>query len=281
MAILPFQNRVHWQFDMDAAKSAGKDLAARYAAAKPFPSIAIENVFEEAALDMCLADFPGASGAESRFTRQQENLKSSFNPEYVAPEARAFFYALNARPFIAFLENLTGIKGLIPDPYFVGGGFHQTLNGGHLGVHADFNYHPILGLERRINALIYLNRDWRPEYGGQLELWDLEMKARVQSFDPIFNRMVVFNTTSTSYHGQPDPIRHPKGEPRRSIALYYYTATWDESKRQHTTQFRPRPQSADQADYKVRLSETIRDLTPPILLRQLKKLKGSQKPPLA
>jgi hypothetical protein len=107
------------------------------------------------------------------------------------------------------------------------------------------------------------------------------MQGCVQSIDPIFNRMVVFNTTSHSYHGQPDPIRHPQGEARRSIALYYYTATWDDSKRDHTTQFKTRPKSPDRPDYKVRINEAIRDLTPPILLRQLRKLKRRSKSPAA
>lgn len=277
MPILALNNRTHWHFDMDAAKSAGKDLRETYAKADPFPHICLDNVFDPAVLDMCLAEFPAETGVDSEsFERDQENLKASFNPEYVGPGARSFFYALNSRPFLAFLENMTGIKGLIPDPYYIGGGFHRTLNGGHLSVHADFNYHPILGLERRINALVYLNRDWKPDYGGQLELWDRKMERRVQSIDPLFNRLVVFNTDSDSFHGQPDPIRHPAGLPRRSIALYYYTATWDGTRRKHTTQFKARPASTDKPDYKVRLAETVQDFTPPILLRTLKKLRGKK-----
>jgi len=63
---------------------------------------------------------------------------------------------------------LTGIDALVPDPHFEGGGLHQIEPGGHLKVHADFNRHPRTGLARRLNALIYLNRDWKPEYGGAL-----------------------------------------------------------------------------------------------------------------
>ena len=54
---------------------------------------------------------------------------------------------------LEFLETLTGIDGLVPDPYFAGGGLHQIVRGGFLKVHADFNWHPKLRLDRRLNML--------------------------------------------------------------------------------------------------------------------------------
>src|SRR3546814_6396188 len=91
------------------------------------------------------------------------------------------FYAFNSRPFLAFLEALTGIERLIPDPYFEGGGFHEIGRGGYLNVHADFNLNKRLNLRRRLNVLIYLNKDWEPAFGGDLELWDAGMKHRVRA----------------------------------------------------------------------------------------------------
>lgn len=122
------------------------------------------------------------------FDRPQERLKSSFNPDYLESPLRSLFYSFNSKPFIRFLENLTGIKGLIPEPYFMGAGFHEIKNGGHLSVHADFNHHKPMDLERRINVLIYLDKDWKEEYGGQLELWDDDMKSCQQSVVSLFNR---------------------------------------------------------------------------------------------
>ena len=110
-----------------------------------------------------------------------------------------------------------------------------------------------MDLERRVNLLIYLNDDWKDEYGGQLELWANDMSKCVQSVVPMFNRAAMFNTTSFSNHGNPNPINNPAGRSRKSIALYYYTATWDESKRSHTTQFRARPESEDKVDWRVRV----------------------------
>jgi hypothetical protein len=278
MNLLPLQDKVYWHFDMRATKSAGHEFRQQYMEGKPFPNIVLDNVFDDNVLEMCLSEFPTSAKLEGavEHAQAQENLKASFNPEYLTSPVRSFFYALNSRPFLAFLENMTGINGLIPDPYYRGGGFHCTQNGGHLGVHADFNYHSILVLERRINVLIYLNKNWLPDYGGQLELWDRRMTHCVKSIDPVFNRMVVFNTDSDSYHGQPDPIRHPNGEPRRSIALYYYTATWDDTKREHTTQFHTRPKTGDRYNYRGRLIDAVKDVLPPILFRQLQKLRSER-----
>ncbi|WP_342747210.1 2OG-Fe(II) oxygenase [Sphingomonas guangdongensis] len=183
------------------------------------------------------------------------------------------FYSFNSRPFIKLIENITGIRGLIPDPYFSGAGFHEVKNGGHLSIHADFNHHKMMNVERRINVLIYLNKDWKPEYGGQIELWDTAMTRRAQSHDPIFNRCLIFNTTSDSMHGNPQVVNHPDGVSRKSIALYYYTATWDDLKRSHTTQFKVRPGTEDRTDWKIKLRELKSDLLPPFVIRNLGKAK--------
>ena len=102
---------------------------------------------------------------------------------------------------------MTGIEGLIPDPDFLGGGFHETLRGGHLGIHADFNIHKRLILHRKINVLIYLNDNWKESYGGNLELWDKKMNGKVVSVSPTINKCVIFNTDIDSFHGHPDPLK--------------------------------------------------------------------------
>ena len=114
------------------------------------------------------------SSGDVTFQSPQERLKTQFNPDGFGPRMRTLFYSFNSKPFISVLENITGIKGLIPDPYFLGGGFHEICQGGHLSVHADFNHHKLMDLERRINVLIYLNKGWQEAWGGQLELWDRE-----------------------------------------------------------------------------------------------------------
>ncbi|HWF01527.1 MAG TPA: 2OG-Fe(II) oxygenase, partial [Caulobacteraceae bacterium] len=239
--------------DPEDVRTVGRDLRETYASARPFPHIVIDDFLPADIAESCLTQFPSSADcADRQFTRAQEFLKTQFNPDALTPALRTLFYCFNAFPFLKVMENITGIRSLVPDPYFLGAGFHEIGQGGYLGMHADFNHHKPMNLERRINALIYLNKDWKPEYGGQLELWDEDMKTCVESVVPLFNRCVIFNTTSGSWHGNPTPVNHPNGVTRKSIALYYYTATWSDERRDHTTQFRVRKGSGDKADWSTR-----------------------------
>jgi Rps23 Pro-64 3,4-dihydroxylase Tpa1-like proline 4-hydroxylase len=258
-------------FDPSIA-AAGGQFCDRYNSAKPFPHIALPDFLNEDILERCLKEFPSPDTSSVGYKRSQEHLKFEFNPETLSPALRSLFYSFNSLPFIGFMENLTGIKGLIPDPYFAGAGLHQVNNGGHLDVHTDFNFRSALNLERRVNVLIYLNKDWRAEYGGCLELWDQKMSRCCERIVPTFNTCVVFNTSLISFHGNPGSVNHPKGKPRRSIALYYYTATWDKTRRSRNTQFRSRPESSDEFDLRVRVNEVVEDVTPPVALRAFRKL---------
>jgi hypothetical protein len=260
-----------------AVRQQGAEFAADYQSGKPFPHIAIDDFLPPDILEACLREFPRETAQDDvMFDRDQERLKAQFNPDTLSPPLRTLFYSFNSRPFIRILENITGIKGLIPDPYFLGAGFHEISNGGHLSVHVDFNHHKLMNLERRINVLIYLNKDWTDDYGGQLELWNGDMSACVRSINPTFNRCVIFNTTENSYHGNPNVVDNPKGVSRKSIALYYYTSTWSDAKREHTTQFRVRKGTGDKPDLTVRRKELVADLLPPILLRTLRKTAKSR-----
>lgn len=274
MSYFEIKEKDYGFFDIEDVEEKGCELADQYSSAEPFPHAVIDNFISPNLLEECLEFFPEENDPESiTFNRDQERFKTGFNPDYLPVKLRSFFYSLNSRPFIKFLENISGIKGLIADPYYVGGGFHRINQGGHLSVHADFNHHAGLDLERRINVLIYLNKDWSEEYGGQIELWNEDMSKCVVSATPEFNRCVIFNTTSESYHGNPNPINHPEGTPRRSIALYYYTATWDGLKRNHSTQFRARNQSDDKIDWNIKIDEFSNDIFPPFLVRNFKRIK--------
>jgi Rps23 Pro-64 3,4-dihydroxylase Tpa1-like proline 4-hydroxylase len=255
--------------DTESAKLAGEKLTAQYQEKSPFPYGGYDNFLPAEILDKVLEELQSLPDAEDSFDRAQERFKSSYIPERLPLYTRSLLYALNSRPVILFLEKLTGINGLIPDPYFSGGGIHVTKKGGHLDIHADFNHHAKLNLERRLNILIYLNKDWKSEYGGDFEIWEKDMSSKVEGFAPVFNRMCCFNTGSDTFHGNPEPVNHPDGKPRMSIALYYYTATWDGTRRSHTTQFKPRPGTHDQKDKVVARKELMADILPPIVYRRV------------
>lgn len=218
-------------------------LRDQYKRAEPFPHIVIDGLFDDAALDAVLREFP--SPEQMRWTRfdnaQERKLGYSHDSSTISDTVRRFLDAMNGFEMLLFLERLTGIGGLIPDPYFGGGGLHQIESGGFLKVHADFNVHPKLHLDRRLNMLIYLNRNWREDYGGHLELWDGDAHECRRRILPIFNRTVVFSTTDISYHGHPHPLSSPPGVTRKSVSLYYYTAgrPRNEASAPHDTIFIP------------------------------------------
>ena len=253
-----------------SASSKGTELASDYNLAHPFPHVMIDEFLPTQLAERCLSEFPASLDlVEEQFNKPQERLKFSFNPDSLEKSVRLMFYCFNSRHFIKLIENITSVKGLIPDPYFYGGGFHELKQGGHLSIHADFNRHKPINLERRINVLIYLNKNWESDYGGQLELWNNEMTKAIHSIVPLFNRCVIFNTTSGSNHGNPNPVKHPSNISRKSIALYYYSATWTGEKKEHTTQFRVRPGSNDSIGWSTRIREMAMDYVPPILARKV------------
>ncbi|MCB1365020.1 MAG: 2OG-Fe(II) oxygenase [Rhodobacteraceae bacterium] len=251
------------------ARAAAEPLAGAYRSRKPYNYGGYDGFLPAGILDRVKAELSRLPEAETSFDRPQERLKTSYIPERLPDYTRRLFHALNSRPVLAFVEELTGIRGLIPDPYFAGGGVHVVANGGHLDIHADFNHHAKMNLERRVNLLIYLNRDWKAEYGGAFEVWNEDMTRKVDSFVPLFNRMCIFSTSSNSWHGNPEPVNHPEGEPRMSLALYYYTATWDSTRKSHTTLFKPRPGSADRPDRKIARHEMLKELLPPVIHRRV------------
>ncbi|RRH73205.1 2OG-Fe(II) oxygenase [Falsigemmobacter faecalis] len=257
------------QMDGEGAKLAGAAAAEAYRSQQPYPYGSFENFLPPEVLERVLEDLKSLPESETSFSRPQENLKSSYIPERLPSYTRNLFYVLNSRPFIQFLEEMTGIKGLIPDPYFHGGGVHIVANGGHLDIHADFNHNRSLNLERRINVLIYLNKDWQEDYGGSFEIWNTDMTAMVKSFVPLYNRMVCFNTGSDTWHGNPSTVAHPDGLPRMSLALYYYTATWHEGRKSHSTLFKPRPGTADHVDIEARRYARLENYLPPVLFRRV------------
>jgi Rps23 Pro-64 3,4-dihydroxylase Tpa1-like proline 4-hydroxylase len=201
-------------------------LRQAYTSAKPFPHIVIDGLFQDDVLERILEVFPSPEDANwQRFDNLKErklgNLRSLLETNSTIS---SFLLSMNSPRMLEFLEALTGIDGLIPDPYFGGGGLHQIVRGGFLKVHADFNWHPKLRLDRRLNMLIYLNKEWREEYGGHLELWNPNLKSAAQSILPVFNRTVIFSTTDSAYHGHPTPLRCPDSLTRKSISLYYYSS---------------------------------------------------------
>jgi Rps23 Pro-64 3,4-dihydroxylase Tpa1-like proline 4-hydroxylase len=252
-----------------------------YRNADPFPHIVIDNFLPETFLERAIQEFPKPGASDwQKFDNVLEKKLASATEQQMGEATRLLLYQLNSSIFINFLENLTGIDGIIADPHFVGGGLHQIERGGYLKIHADFNRHEHLKLDRRLNLLLYLNKNWQEDYGGHLEFWDTEMNQCYKKVLPIFNRCVIFNTTDFSYHGHPVPLNCPEGFTRKSFALYYYSNGRPayEVSNSHSTLFKARPK--EDLTYKSSSNFTVKTvlkkLVPPIIF-DLKKSLTNQK----
>lgn len=191
-----------------------------YETAFPFPHAVIDGFWDEELLGKVLAEFADPTDPRwQRYSNENED-KQAGEEALWGPATKSLMSTLGDDLFVAELENMTGIKGLVMET--VGGGMHQISRGGKLGVHADFNVSPVTGRFRRLNLLIYLNHEWDDNWGGHLELWPPDDGPKVK-IAPEFNRMVIFTTSDHSFHGHPDPLACPEGVMRRSIAAYYFT----------------------------------------------------------
>jgi hypothetical protein len=246
-----------------------------YANAKPYPHIVFDDFFDADIVDSILKEFPDRDAIRwQRFDNANEIKLASATDASFGPLTRLFFYHLNSITFLEFLSQITGIENLIPDPQFEGGGLHQIVRGGKLGVHADFNKHRNYGLDRRLNLLLYLNRNWREEYGGHLQLWDKDMTRCEAKVAPLFNRVMIFGTTDFTYHGHPDPLQCPDDMTRKSLALYYFTngRPVEEVSGEHSTVFKARSPEDLRMTPGQRARKLARDLMPPIIMRQLERV---------
>jgi hypothetical protein len=218
------------------------ELSRQYQSTSPYPHIVLENFLDPAILNECIAEFDRLNESDGWINYKHYNEdKRGLNKIDLLPDTiRGTIDELNSPAFLSWLSKLTGINDLQKDDGLEGGGIHQSTRGGFLNVHADFTVHPHhRNWQRRVNVLVYLNKDWEEEWGGKLELWDREMKACEQSVLPVFNRCVIFNTDADSYHGHPLPMACPEGSFRRSIALYYYTVEKNPYRKATTYQARP------------------------------------------
>ena len=259
-------------FDPERLQSLAAQYRSEYRSARPFPHVVIDDFVSEDDLDLVLDEFLQAQDeAWRQFDNPREKKLAERRETSFGPFTRHLLAAnFNSSVFLEFLESLTGIEGLIPDPYYEGGGLHQIVPGGFLKVHADFNWHKELRLDRRLNVIIYLNREWKEEYGGHLELWDREMAKCERRVLPIFNRCVIFNTTDFSYHGHPEPLTCPEGMTRKSLALYYYSngRPAEELSEAHSTLFQARPGEVMQRDVgemRRKPEAVVKALLPPIV----------------
>jgi 2OG-Fe(II) oxygenase superfamily len=222
-------------------------LAGQYRAASPYPHVVLDDFLEAGLAEKAAGEFPPLDPTTwNNYLHVNERKFSNTDPTTWGPTLQAILEQLNSPRFVRIVQELMGVEDLFADPSLEGGGLHQSSTGGFLNIHADFTVHPHnRKWQRRANLILYLNEGWQPDYGGDLELWSADMKECVKKVSPISNRVLIFSTDPTSYHGHPEPMTCPEGVARRSLALYYFTLEDDPVAR--STDYRARPGDGGQS----------------------------------
>jgi Rps23 Pro-64 3,4-dihydroxylase Tpa1-like proline 4-hydroxylase len=218
-------------------------LAKRYSEGNPVPHLLLPDFLDPEVARTIAGEFPDdSSEAWTQYKHHNENKLGMAKRELFPPGLGEVTDELNSPGFVGWLSQLTGIPNLVSDPSLEGGGLHQSSRGGFLNVHTDFSHHHYhKDWRRRVNLILYLNPDWKAEWGGALELWDVGMRNCRAKYPPLLNHALIFNTDEKSLHGFPEPLDCPEGVSRKSVALYYYTIEQNSKSSPRSTNYRARP----------------------------------------
>jgi len=192
--------------------------------AKPFRYAVFEGLFKKELLDEVFNAYPKLDESDWKYTTYKHQNNKYVKTEFEAGSVlQNVFDNLNDKKLLNFFEEITEISPLVADPELFGGGLHQSKTGAFLDVHVDFNIHDKTKYHRRMNLIVFMNKDWKKDYEGFLELWDMNTQEQIGNVSPDINRCVLFETNEVSFHGHPKPLTTPPGLTRKSFALYYYT----------------------------------------------------------
>ncbi|MFK7739527.1 MAG: 2OG-Fe(II) oxygenase [Planctomycetota bacterium] len=208
------------------------DLRTRFQKAPAFPHIAIDNFLSDSFIESLESQFPSRNTPdyEKYCVADDGRIGSDYancDPSSFPPAFGEFDALIRSDAFRDLITQITGIDGLEYDADYFGGGIRESNGKTQLLPHIDFNYHPKTLHHRRLNILLYLNRDWRKEWGGNLQIHRnpnefADGNSLVTSYEPIWNRCLIFETSETSWHAF-DRLCPPPGLSRRALTIYYYT----------------------------------------------------------
>jgi len=224
----------------------------------PYKHVVIDNFFLPEIADKLESEFPDPTSTEMVIYNNPLENKFSLNKWNDFPSCTyRTFSMFGSDNFLQNMRNLAEMHDLTFDYGLHGGGWHMHGNGGNLNVHLDYNLHPKMNEQRKLNIIVYLTKDWKKEWGGGLELWKGNMDDTpfwAKTVDNVFNRAIIFDTTQNSWHGLPDPIQCPKGVYRKSIAAYFLCPAPAETDQRGRALFIPRDKQNNDSE----LQEIIR-----------------------
>jgi Rps23 Pro-64 3,4-dihydroxylase Tpa1-like proline 4-hydroxylase len=198
-------------------------LKDKFINAEPFEHIIIPNFLNEEYAEQIFNSFPTDinSGKWYKYYNPLEIKYANDDVKNMPRCIKKLFYLLSTKEITEKISTFSGIDDLERDLYLHGAGLHVHPINGKLNMHLDYEKHPFINKERRINMILYMNKDWNEEWNGDTQLWDKNMEKCVVSSHVKFNTAIIFKTNEISWHGLPEPIKCPEGELRKSIAYYY------------------------------------------------------------
>jgi Rps23 Pro-64 3,4-dihydroxylase Tpa1-like proline 4-hydroxylase len=226
--------------------------------ALPYKHVVIENFLEDSFAESLYKNFPGFDLMSRNYRGLNEKKSEGSGFENFHPDFSILREQIKSKEFCQFLSKVTGIEDLYSVEDALGSGVHQGGDGSYLDVHIDFNIHYERNIHRRVNLLIFLNKNWKESYGGKIELWNKDVSVCEKAYLPSFNRCVIFETSEISYHGY-STIHVPEGESRKSFYGYFYTDIREGAATYHDTIFKARPEEGIAKKIKTDVKETIKN----------------------
>jgi dTDP-glucose 4,6-dehydratase len=203
-----------------------KELNENFLTADPFEHIIIPNFLNDEFAEQIYENFPTDINTDNWY-EYNNPIEYKFANDKISTMPRSIkklFNLLSTKQIIDKIHLLSGINNLEFDPYLHGAGLHIHRNGGKLDMHLDYEKHPFLDKERRLNIILYMSKDWKEEWNGETQLWDKDLSNCIAKSPVIFNSALIFKTNETSWHGLPEEIKCPEDILRKSVAYYYISS---------------------------------------------------------
>ena len=148
------------------------NLTSNYLKESPFPYMVIDNFLPTHIAESLSEEFPDYNDdIWFNYNNRIEHKKLLSDWRKFPSLTYQVFSFFNSQWMVKTLSNLVNTT-LIEDQGLHGGGWHIHSNGGKLNPHLDYSMHPMLNLQRKLNLIVYLSKDWEENYGGHFGLWD-------------------------------------------------------------------------------------------------------------
>lgn len=240
------------------SESERQALKTQFDQAQPYRHLVMDDFLEGDFADLLHQNFPSIEALKIHWKGLNEKKSEGSDFDSFAPAFKKLRDCLSSDVMCRWIEDITGISDAFITPDHQGAGLHQGSNGSFLDVHIDFNIHNGLDVHRRLNLLIYLEKNWQEAYGGHIELWNKDVSELGRKLLPAFNRCVIFETNEISYHGY-GRITVPEGVTRKSFFAYYYTKERADAVPYHDTIFKARPEEGRVKKLKTDVKESLKN----------------------